>query len=188
MSHKAQGLFHRMKVAMQHFVTAYKGIQVLVLARSMRQWRHSSWVLTAAHKYELSVQAAEETSKQELARKDRVLAGLEQKLQTSVTELGHIKASDKALRQSLKENEGKEQALLEALHRCKLKTRDDKSLPKKADERIQVLEGQVASLEQVNQKLKERLDSTENGVGSFVNEMNEMLDSHEFSCIHPADI
>ncbi len=181
--YKAQALVGKMKAALQTLVSTCRGLHAVSLARSMRRWRQVCWTSTILSKHELNFKAAEDAAKLALARKDRTLAELEQKLQTTAAEIAHLKASKITLRQTLKDSESKEQALLESLQKSKQKQREDKTLPRKSDNKLQALEQQLAALEQIRQKLRERLDSTENGVGLFVNEMNEMLDSHEFAGI-----
>ena len=55
------------------------------------------------------------------------------------------------------------------------------------EERLLSLESQVKNLEAENQMLIERLDLTETNVSGFIQEMTEMLDTHELNRIFQKD-
>jgi hypothetical protein len=42
-----------------------------------------------------------------------------------------------------------------------------------------LLEGQIQEIESENRGLKDKLDTTNTSVGSFIKEMSSLLDSHE---------
>lgn len=46
-----------------------------------------------------------------------------------------------------------------------------------------MLEGQISEIESENKHLKDKLDSTNGSVGSFIKDMNCLLDSHELQNI-----
>lgn len=52
---------------------------------------------------------------------------------------------------------------------------------KDLEDKVFALEGQICEIESENRHLKEKLDSTNTSVGSFIKEMNTLMDSHELS-------
>lgn len=49
------------------------------------------------------------------------------------------------------------------------------------EEKIHILQSQINEIEEDNKHLKDKLDSTNASVGSFIRDMNSFLDSHELS-------
>lgn len=52
---------------------------------------------------------------------------------------------------------------------------------------MHLLEGQISEVEDENKHLKERLESTNTNVGSFIREMSSLLDQHELQSIMHMD-
>jgi hypothetical protein len=50
---------------------------------------------------------------------------------------------------------------------------------KDLEDKVFVLEGQITEIEQENKHLKDKLDSTNTSVGSFIKEMSTLLDAHD---------
>ncbi len=50
---------------------------------------------------------------------------------------------------------------------------------KDLEEKVFLLEGQIQEIESENRGLKDKLDTTNTSVGSFIKEMSSLLDSHE---------
>ena len=58
---------------------------------------------------------------------------------------------------------------------------------KELDDRVHLLEGQISEVEDENKHLKEKLDSTNSNVGTFIKEMSSLLDQHELQSIMNMD-
>jgi hypothetical protein len=58
---------------------------------------------------------------------------------------------------------------------------------KELDDRVHLLEGQISEVEDENKHLKERLESTNTSVGSFIKDMSSLLDQHELTSIMHMD-
>lgn len=54
---------------------------------------------------------------------------------------------------------------------------------KDLEDKVYILEGQISEIESENKQLKDKLDTTNGSVGSFINDMNSLLDSHELQNI-----
>ncbi len=177
---RARLLLDRMRSSIQGLASIYSRRLRSHLVRFTERWRFASAKARLLKELSRRAAASEEKHRKDLASRDHKIAALEQRAQQQVAEAAALKESEKTLRQTAKEKEERERALKETLDRARKREGEDRKLPRSVEERVQALEAHVATMETENKELRERLESTENNVGGFVQEVSELLDSHEF--------
>ena len=153
--------------------------QQLILRRLVWHWRdvvHKSKITKEINK---KFTAIEEKYKKDINARTNALSTLDKKLSQQTEEENRLKKLEISLKQKLKEKDDKEICLKGAIENYK--SRDSYGTPRTLDSRLQVLETNIMKLETENKELKEKLESTESNVSGFIQEVNEILDSHEFN-------
>jgi len=149
-----------------------------VLYRALNEWRRIASVIKFHTKRKKIEKNLEDKYNSRILQKTQEAQALESKLKAKSSELSIIKDCGEKLRQTIKEREAREKALMKVMDKAKqTDTEDNKEsleviLPK--------LETKVKVLEKENLKLKEQINHTEGSVTDFANEMNKYLDSIEF--------
>jgi chromosome segregation ATPase len=177
---QVQSTLQHMKAMLATIIGTFRTKQRLLLISAVGRWRRTAEGVRVQESREKAMAEVEERHKKAVGAKDQTIAGAEQKLRQCAKELAGLKDNEKALKLALKEKEDREKTLKENLENHKKRESEDKRLPKKTEDKILSLEQQMKSLEGENRELRERLEATDENVGGFIQEMTDVLDSHEF--------
>ncbi len=154
-------------------------------SRALFRWRGATAFLRERAAAERRARQAEEKRKAELIAKDKELDALTQKQKQREGEIEGLREAEATLQAEIKEKEERERAMKETLDKFKSVrdggVADDKRLSKKVEEKIHRLEVRARTLEKENQTLREQVDNEEADTAAFINEMNEVLDSTQFT-------
>lgn len=166
------------KKALNNIIKTRQAKQQTLVLRFVCRWRNVVDKIKVAKEVDKKVKTTEEKLKKELKIKTQSVVVLDKKFQQQVEEGRELKKVENSLRQALKEKEDQENNMKEALE--KLRKRDTLGNIKVTDNKLLSLRANLTRLENENRELKEKLETTENGVDGFVKEVNDLLDSHSF--------
>jgi len=178
---RASQLIEKMHQTILNLQKIYKRKSKSLMSKSVFRWKCNSKQAKFIKLFEKESKDREDKYKKEISQKTLSIAGLEEKLLKNNSEVEQLKKNEKSLKQVIKEKEEKEKILRNGIEKAKKSDQDDKKLPKNVEDRLQALENHIANLEAENRELKDKLESTEGNVGSFIQEMTDLLEAKEFS-------
>lgn len=173
---QAEHILEQIKDSIIRLVKAKERLNKALLAKFVCRWKNAIARQKLFKKIDIKLSSIEKKHKKEIIAKNCAVINLEQKLQQRNAEIGTLKEVEQNLRSRLRL---KEELVQENTTNKNTKRSADKAF-KTTEEQIQVLETRAEQLENENRDLKDRLESAETTVGDFIQEVSEILDSHEF--------
>ena len=155
--------------------------KLFYLRKRLLKWKISSKHATIAKRTKVKFQAESAKLRKAIEEKDEVIKTNSKACHTLTSKIAELNSCISKLKEEQKKGEEQEKSLrtkLEAMKKKDMQSKDDK---------INQLKNQIAFLESDNNELKQKIDSTEASVASFIQEMNQLVDNQEFSNLPSKD-
>ena len=170
---KAEYALKQVKNTLKSILKIKERFNNSLLSKFVCRWKNLITQQKLVKEINKKLDVTENNFKNDISAKERSITGLQQKLQKYNSEIMTYKETEKNLKIKLKEEGYQED------NNSNRKQSIDKNM-KTIEDQVQCLEANAERLENENRDLKDKLESAEMNVGDFIQEVSEILDSHEF--------
>ena len=152
---------------------------------AFRRWSTQILVARTAETAKRTKDRELKKAQEDLKSKEKELEALEKEIEEQGKKGSALQSNVKENKRRIAEGEDKQRQLSEQISALIYKNTTEKiessRSNKNIEERVRQLELQINELKLENRELREKLDSTENNVGTFIRDMGSLLDTHEIA-------
>lgn len=165
------------RASLRNCLTLNRKTKLFYLRKRLLKWRIASKHSIIAKRTKVKFQAENAKLHKAIEEKDEVIKTNSKACHTLTSKIAELNSCISKLKDEQKKGDEHEKSLKAKLEAMKKKDMKEK------DEKINQLKNQIAYLEAENSDLKQKIDSTEASVASFIQEMNQLVDSQEMGNI-----